>query len=66
MLDSANGITTVLDAGSSFSIRRLDIIDGVKATHEELARTQYPVPTSSPWPAVKQWLMLVGPESPFL
>jgi peroxidase len=35
MLDSANGITTVLDAGSSFSIRKLDIIDGVKATLEE-------------------------------
>jgi peroxidase len=35
MLDSANGITTELDASSSFSIRRLDIIDGVKATLEE-------------------------------
>jgi hypothetical protein len=34
MLDSANGITTELDASSSFSIRRLDII-GVKATLEE-------------------------------
>jgi hypothetical protein len=35
MLVSANGITTELDASSSFSIRRLDIIDGVKATLEE-------------------------------
>ncbi|CAN5961949.1 unnamed protein product [Sphagnum jensenii] len=35
MLVSANGITTKLDACSSFSIRRLDIIDGVKATLEE-------------------------------
>ncbi|CAM6077588.1 unnamed protein product [Sphagnum tenellum] len=35
MLDSANGITTELDASSSFGIRRLDIIDGVKATLEE-------------------------------
>ncbi len=35
MLESGNGITSELESGSNFGIRRLDIIDGVKATLEK-------------------------------